>query len=56
MKNVCILKELSGPTPACSHSDKYPFLHTRGLMAMCLGFLSFKDTAISTWEGHVVAQ
>lgn len=24
MKNVCILKQLSGPTPACSHSDKYP--------------------------------
>ena len=23
-QNVCILKELSGPTPACSHSDEYP--------------------------------
>lgn len=22
-RNVCILKELSGPTPARSHSDKY---------------------------------
>ena len=25
-QNVCILKELSGPTPACSHSDEYPEL------------------------------
>ena len=25
-------------------------------MAMRLGFLSFKDAVISTWEGHVVVK